>query len=401
VARALVFTQVARSRGASGHSEVFEPRLESVKLNKFGSYDINLNSVWVTVDPRNGKVVSFHDFFVPPPSGSPPLVASELSDLAPAYLKAAGFGVNMHVFHTQEETHGSSSFLAIYFVRTYEGVQFHTRQQGLFLINRESGRLRSFGAPASVEPPPSLTPLVTLEQAKAKMIHEIYRNIRATPTLLEFEPVTLCIFQPDKDIGQINNLTPAQLALGAADKGILAYSGFFHNYDSYDQHGQVRQSFDLVVDALTGELLVYEGLGGGGGGGASSSRAGLAWDWGPSTVRVSVGDRTLEVQGADVSTARAPQVRAAGVQVVLEHGRLLIPAYFDAKSGLLWLQHGHSRLYGRPSDSLSKALRKLLGAQPPVARPKGELCGFSLRTWSASIGSTSCSAAAQETNYLG
>lgn len=295
----------------------------------------------------------------------PTLSPHEIHRLARFYLKEADSRVeNCLVRKVEVDPYDPIGTLLVTVTPTVRGVPYGSSTIAGLRIDPLYGRLLVFMYAPAAAPPASMVPAIGLAEARSRAIEELER-FHSVTNVEEIEPLELCIVRPEKKARGLEEwLTPSQLALGAADRGILVYEGLYGDPTIRDALGKPFDRYEVRTCPESGRALALRHMVPFGGGGSAAKPVPFAWDLGPGPIRLSVGAWSRTVNGS-VDLVPPPLSFDADRKVGLTVGRLSVRAEYDPRQHLLRTKVGKGYRYGKPSAGVARSLRGILAARSP------------------------------------
>ncbi len=243
------------------------------------------------------------------------------------------------------------------------GVPYDKTHGSFFEISHTTGRLMAMELYEVPQPPSSVTPTITSNQAFATATAYVNSEYGIT-SFADLEPAKLCIWKPVSEIppGQDNFLTSAHATMAANNQGLLSWTLYFEGRDTLSSKGGVYvPRYAVHVDAQTGDLLVvyeYQPFGGGGESVVTWTAPDLGS--GPLAIVDAETKRSVARISSVLSPAEAPRKRPEGRKIVLKRGRYSMLAWIDPQSGLVWTEKNKRRKYAKLDEASLQAYRRLI-----------------------------------------
>ncbi|MCW5943167.1 MAG: hypothetical protein KIS66_13110 [Fimbriimonadaceae bacterium] len=298
----------------------------------------------------------------------PTLSPSDVHRLSKLYLREADPRVeDCLVRGVEVDPYDPIGTLVVTVSPFFRGVPYGSSTIARLQIDPLYGRLLVFMYAPAVSPPASVAPGIVLVEARSRALEELER-FHGVTNVEEVEPLELCIVRPvQKTRGLEEWLNPSQLALGAADRGILVYEGLYGDATSREALGKPYHLYEVWIDPDSGRPLALRHMVPFGGGG-SAPPGPFAWNLGPAPILLSDGAWSRTVSGS-VDLVPPPPSFRADRKLGLTVARLSLRAEYDARQGLLRTKVGKGYRYGRPSETVAKMLRTDKG-RAPAGPPK-------------------------------
>ncbi len=223
-----------------------------------------------------------------------------------------------------------------------------------------NGKLINFASPFRPPPlpPTSLNPTISSEVAAMISAGFIFQS-NITGSLSEFSSPELCILQTscflNERLPNLNFFNESYRQNNHSQRGMLAFRvlqmpiGADGPIESY-------------VDALNGQIVHVErsdiGYGGGKNPGRPAKFSPFIWNIGPEEMTVNYGTANRKIAKASVELS-PKSFQAVGKPIHLSFGKVIMPAQFDPKTGLLKHSVGKSARFGKPNPAMAKALNEL------------------------------------------
>lgn len=285
---------------------------------------------------------------------APVLSHADVARLVGLYMRAADpdlEGVRVRSVEAQDDPLGTVVAMAS---PTHQGVPFYWPSGAVLEIDPLTGRLMGFMHGPRFSPPAMMLADIGLAEARSRTLEELER-LHGVTNVSVLEPLELSLVLPGQETRGLEEwFTPAQVALGVANRGILAYTGMFGDLGGTLAYGEPFNRYQVWLDPASGHLLALRHMVPFGGGG-SSRPAPFAWNLGPAPFLLSDGAWSRTVTGS-VDLAPPPRAFQADRKIGLTVARLSLRAEYDAKQGLLRTKVGKGYRYGRPSEAVVRAL---------------------------------------------
>ena len=265
------------SRSSVATTETEQPEFDASNFAEFGivSYQFRSGEIWL--EPNHGRIFNYRlidnartragENMVP--LGTPrPFDDARATDLAKEYFRWSRQPYDIHVFSVRDYDGADRDTVTLSFVPEAKGVPYDRFDAGGHIdLDRATGRLKGFVFPVRplVVAPPSLTPGLSLDDARRAARRSILSTFPGTVSESPNYPLALTIWRPFAASGPgvrsaatPNERRAAAEAVLAGRKGRptvgrLVYAGQFEGM--IDENGRFRRAFNVHVDALTGRVL--------------------------------------------------------------------------------------------------------------------------------------------------
>jgi hypothetical protein len=358
-----------------------EPQKTTSSVPSADDYFFGPEDCSVIVDQRSGLVRHYRNYLhMKPFEGPVPRMTDrELMSYATRYAAAAGMSVPLKIDSIRDRPTSEYPCVSISFRSTISGLPVYTRFWPNMELRPDNRALITAYFYENPKPPDSFVSQTDARLAIDRFIEYLYSPARRhrnpihrnphPPVLRQRSGPELCVYLPEKNVlDDEDAFFPASTRAKVLNgQGILAWRLSYAVPNTAIPVMNLPESrvFNAFVDATTGKLLTFEEmwplLGGGGGGRTlPPSRKVFMWDTGGDLATVTGSGRAASCKDAHISLVRTEKATGGTPTINLQIGRLLMRCGYDGAKGLLWTEESGVRSYGRPNESLRRALRQLL-----------------------------------------